>query len=110
MHTMLEWFRSTILLFGEALWKNHRRIYRFASAPFSLLENENVPECTALKAALRREIEALCDLGVTKFLTGVTIGVDMWYEEIVIDLIAHGREIEMIAVVPFRDPDEKWSR
>ena len=73
-------------------------------------ENEEHPDCVALKAALRREIEGLCDAGITRFLTGAAAGVDMWCGEIVLDLIAQGRAVELIAVVPFRDQDEKWSQ
>jgi len=80
------------------------RPHRF---PFG--ENEDHPECVALKAALRREIERLCDNGFTRFLTGAANGVDAWCALIVLDLIEQGRPIELIAIVPFRDQDEKWS-
>lgn len=73
-------------------------------------ENEEHPDCVALKAALRRELEGLCDAGVTRFLTGAAAGVDMWCGEIVLDLIAQGSAVELIAVVPFRAQDEKWSQ
>ena len=72
-------------------------------------ENEDHPECRAIKAALRREIEALCDAGVIRYLTGAAAGVDMWCGEIVLELIAEGRDIALIAVVPFRTQDAKWS-
>jgi len=81
------------------------RPHRF---PFG--ENETAPECDALKAALRQEIETLCDMGITRFLTGAAAGVDMWCSEIVLDLIAQGWAIELIAVVPFRNQEEKFSR
>ena len=81
------------------------RPHRF---PFG--ENEDHPECIALKAALRCEIEALCDAGITRFLTGAAQGVDMWCGEIVLELIVQGREIELIAVVPFRNQEEKFSK
>jgi len=81
------------------------RPHRF---PFG--ENEDHPECIALKAALRREIEVLCDIGVTRFLTGAAQGVDMWCGEIVLELITQGREIELIAIVPFRNQEEKFSK
>jgi len=71
--------------------------------------NEQHPECVALKASLRREIEALCDQGVTRFLTGAAMGVDIWAAEIVLDLIAQGREIELHAIVPFHDQEEKFT-
>lgn len=80
------------------------RPHRF---PFN--ENEDHPLCLAIKAALRREIVSLCDKGVTRYLTGAAAGVDMWCGEIVLELIAEGKNIELIAVVPFRAQDEKWS-
>jgi len=72
--------------------------------------NEQHPECVALKSSLRREIEGLCDLGVTRFLTGAAMGVDIWAAEIVLDLIAAGREIELHAIVPFHDQEENSQR
>ena len=81
------------------------RPHRF---PFG--ENESHPECIALKAALRSEIEALCENGVTRFLTGAAQGVDMWCGEIVLELIAQGRKIELIAIVPFRNQEEKFTK
>lgn len=81
------------------------RPHRF---PFG--ENEAAQECLALKAVLQREIEALCDAGITRFLTGAAAGVDMWCGEIVLELIAQGRAIELIAIVPFRNQEEKFSK
>ena len=80
------------------------RPHRF---PFG--KNESDPECVALKASLRREIENLCQQGVTRFLTGAANGVDAWCALIVLDLIEQGHSIELFAIVPFRDQDEKWS-
>jgi len=81
------------------------RPHRF---PFG--SNEQHPECVALKASLCREIETLCDLGVTRFLTGAAMGVDIWAAEIVLDFIAQGRGIELHAIVPFRDQEEKFTK
>lgn len=80
------------------------RPHRF---PFG--EYEGHPECLTLKAALRREIETLCGAGVSRFLMGAAAGVDMWCGEIVLDLIARGRPIALIAIVPFKAQAEKWS-
>jgi len=49
------------------------RPHRF---PFG--ENEDHPECVALKAALRREIEALCGAGVTRFLSAAGKSQRLW--------------------------------
>lgn len=80
------------------------RPHRF---PFG--EHEDDPRCLDIKAALRQEILNLCDQGITRFLTGAAAGVDMWCGEIVLELIAEGRDINLIAVVPFRAQDAKWS-
>jgi uncharacterized phage-like protein YoqJ len=76
---------------------------------FHFNENEAHPDCVRLKAALRREILRLCDSGVTHFLTGACVGVDMWAGEIMLDLIAQGRAVALIAVIPFREQPERWS-
>lgn len=80
------------------------RPHRF---PFG--ENEDHPECIALKVALQKEIENLCQHGITRFLTGAANGVDAWCALIVLDLIKQGHPIVLIAIVPFKDQDEKWS-
>jgi uncharacterized phage-like protein YoqJ len=49
--------------------------------------------------------------GVTNFISGMAIGVDMWAAEIVLDLKrAYPQDtIELIAAIPFEGQANKWS-
>ncbi len=48
--------------------------------------DEEWEDCVKLKLKLACEIEAMRKKGVTTFITGMAIGVDMWAAEIVLDL------------------------
>ena len=48
--------------------------------------DEEHPHCQRVKLAMLSQIVALIDNGVTTFLTGMALGVDLWGAEIVLGL------------------------
>ncbi len=48
--------------------------------------NEAARECVLLKEALSAQITALAERGVTEFLSGMALGVDLWSAQIVLGL------------------------
>ena len=73
--------------------------------------DEEWADCVKLKLKLACEIEAMRQKGVTNFISGMAIGVDMWAAEIVLDLKrAYPQDtIELIAAIPFEGQANKWS-
>ena len=59
--------------------------HRPQSLPFGFDESDK--RCTSLKSVMRDQIVALIENeGVTHFITGMALGVDMYAAEIVLDL------------------------
>lgn len=73
--------------------------------------DEEWEDCIKLKLKLAYEIEAIRKKGVTTFISGMAIGVDMWSAEIVLDLKrAYPQDtIKLIAAIPFEGQANKWS-
>jgi len=73
--------------------------------------DEEWEDCIRLKLKLACEIEAMRRKGVTTFISGMAIGVDMWAAEIVLDLKrAYPQDaIRLVAAIPFEGQANKWS-
>ena len=73
--------------------------------------DEEWEDCVKLKLKLACEIEAMWKKGVTTFISGMAIGVDMWAAEIVLDLkSAYPQDtIKLIAAIPYEGQANKWS-
>lgn len=73
--------------------------------------DEEWEDCIRLKLKLACEIEAMRKKGVTTFISGMAIGVDMWAAEIVLDLKrAYPLDtIKLMAAIPFEGQANKWS-
>ena len=73
--------------------------------------DEEWEDCIRLKIKLGCEIEKLRKKGVTTFISGMAIGVDMWAAQIVLDLkLAYPQDtIELFAAIPFEGQANKWS-
>lgn len=76
--------------------------------PFGFLEYD--PRCIALKKVLRSEITRLIEQGVTHFISGMAIGVDMYAAEIVIGLKNVYSNITLEGVLPCKSQAQKWSK
>ena len=72
-------------------------------------DDEASPACLRLKAALLAGIQALADRGVKRFISGMALGVDTYAAEAVIEARRRGREVSLVAAVPFRGQSARWS-
>lgn len=82
--------------------------HRPQNLPFRF--NEQDARCISLKQTLRREIERqITDCGVTHFISGMAIGVDMYAAEIVLDLKKRYPQITLEAAIPCETQAAKWS-
>lgn len=82
--------------------------HRPQSLPFGF--NETDERCIALKQMLRTEIINLIENeGVTHFISGMAIGVDMYAAEIVLGLKSSYEGIILESVIPCESQAEKWT-
>jgi len=77
---------------------------------FSFGDNEESPECIAIKERLVSAIEGMIAKGVDTFISGAAKGVDTWAMEAVLEL----REtkyphIKLIAAIPYTNQAKAWS-
>lgn len=73
--------------------------------------DEEWEDCVKLKIKLACEIERMRQKGITTFISGMAIGVDLWAAEIVLDLKqAYPKDmIRLYAAIPFEGQADKWS-
>lgn len=69
---------------------------------------------TRSEAAIRRDLERAIveaiEAGYTTFITGMAYGVDVWAGELVVRLREDNPELHLIAAVPFKGFESRWSR
>ncbi|MDL2300027.1 DUF1273 domain-containing protein [Clostridiaceae bacterium OttesenSCG-928-D20] len=71
--------------------------------------NEGHPDCMALKQAMKDNIISLIKKGVTTYLSGMALGVDMWAAELVLELKKEHRSLRLISVLPCETQAVNWS-
>jgi len=71
--------------------------------------NEKHPDCKKLKLNIASQITTIMDNGVSTFLTGMALGVDIWGAEIVLALKQQRPDLRLIAVLPCETQANKWS-
>lgn len=82
--------------------------HRPQSLPFGF--NESDERCVALKKIIRDEIIKLIEEeGVTHFISGMAIGVDMYAAEIVLGLKASYPGITLESAIPCETQAAKWN-
>ena len=82
--------------------------HRFQKLPFGA--NEQNERCLKLKETLKAEIEKqITENGVSHFISGMAIGVDMFAAEIVLELKAAYPYITLEAAIPCETQAIKWS-
>lgn len=82
--------------------------HRPQSLPFRF--NEQDERCTRLKQLLQEEIERqIVEEGVTHFISGMAIGVDMYAAEIVLELKVRYPQITLESAIPCETQAVKWS-
>ena len=62
-----------------------------------------------IRLDLECEIRQAIDDGYTTFITGMAYGVDIWAGEIVVRLRERNPGLHLIAAIPFRGVDARWS-
>lgn len=71
--------------------------------------DETDPRIQKVKQALAHLVATLqAQDGYTRFITGMAIGVDTWFAEAVLQVKDYGRDIELIAAVPFEGQEQAW--
>jgi uncharacterized phage-like protein YoqJ len=76
---------------------------------FSFGFDEEHTDCIKLKLVLSQEISKLIENGVTEFLSGMALGVDVWGAEIVLALRDQGKVVRLVCVLPCESQADKWS-
>lgn len=76
---------------------------------FPWKDNEAACECVLLKEALSTQITALADRGVTHFLSGMALGVDVWSALSVLGLREKNPEIKLHCILPCKEQADKWT-
>lgn len=78
-------------------------------AHFAFGNDELHPDCIRIKQALLRHSSALIAKGVTRFYTGMAMGVDTWAAETIIALKDANPRLELYAAIPCPQQADRWS-
>lgn len=70
--------------------------------------NEKAHDCVLLKEVLAGQIAALADRGVTDWLSGMALGVDVWAAEIVLSLQKKNPALRLHCILPCERQEVKW--
>ncbi|MDD3253042.1 MAG: SLOG family protein [Lachnospiraceae bacterium] len=76
---------------------------------FSFGYDEEHPDCIRLKELMQQEIVFLMEHGVTTFISGMALGVDIWGAELVLAQKEKHPQIQLIAAIPCETQANKWS-
>ncbi|MDE6993718.1 MAG: DUF1273 domain-containing protein [Lachnospiraceae bacterium] len=71
--------------------------------------NEADQNCVLLKRVLAVQIQALAEQGVTDFLSGMALGVDLWSARIVLDLQKSNASLKLHCILPCKGQEIKWA-
>ena len=71
--------------------------------------NEVDSRCVALKIALREQITALVEAGITNFYSGGADGIDCWASLIVLELRKKNPALGLHMLLPHEGQADKWS-
>ena len=70
--------------------------------------DEAARDCVLLKEILTAQIMALMNRGVTDFLSGMALGVDLWSAQIVLDLREKNPALNLYCILPCENQEVKW--
>ena len=70
--------------------------------------DETAPDCVRLKEVLAVQIKLLADRGVTDWLSGMALGVDLWAAEMVLDLKKKNPALRLHCILPCEGQEAKW--
>ena len=71
--------------------------------------DETAPACVALKNVLAEQITMLADDGVTGFISGMALGVDLWAAQIILDLREKNSALKLYCALPCEGQEKRWS-
>lgn len=72
--------------------------------------NETAPDCVLLKETLAAQIKLLADSGVTDWLSGMALGVDLWCAQIVLSLKEKNPALRLHCILPCEGQEVKWPK
>ena len=72
--------------------------------------NETAPDCVLLKETLAAQIRLLADSGVTDWLSGMALGVDLWCAQIVLSLKEKNPALRLHCILPREGQEVKWPK
>ena len=72
--------------------------------------NETAPDCVLLKETLAAQIKLLADSGVTDWLSGMALGVDLWCAQIVLSLKEKNPALRLHCILPREGQEVKWPK
>lgn len=75
---------------------------------FPWKDNETAPDCVLLKETLAEQIRLLADRGITDWLSGMALGVDLWAAEIVLGLKKKNPALRLHCVLPCEGQEQEW--
>ncbi len=70
--------------------------------------NETAYDCLLLKEVLAAQIKILADKGVTDFLSGMALGVDLWCAQLVLNLRKENPALKLRCILPCAGQENKW--
>ena len=71
--------------------------------------DESHRDCVLLKEALAAQVAALAERGVTEFLSGMALGVDLWGAETVLGLREKYPALRLRCILPCQGQEAKWT-
>ena len=71
---------------------------------------ETAPDCVLLKETLAAQIRLLADSGVTDWLSGMALGVDLWCAQIVLSLKEKNPALRLHCILPCEGQEVKWPK
>ncbi len=72
--------------------------------------NETAPDCVLLKETLAAQIRLLADSGVTDWLSGMALGVDLWCAQIVLSLKEKNPALRLHCILLCEGQEVKWPK
>ncbi len=70
--------------------------------------DETACDCVLLKDVLAEQISELIARGVTTFLSGMALGVDLWSARIVLNLRKENPALQLHCILPCEGQEDKW--
>ena len=71
--------------------------------------DETAHDCILLKEILAVQIKALADSGITDFLSGMALGIDLWSAQIVLNLQKDNPALKLHCILPCEEQETKWA-